>query len=271
MSDPTYRTTKLACACLVVLSTMLPAQKSKPQTPDAKRSSDGWEQIEFPSADGLAITGDLYLAHEDPETPFMVLCHQARWSRGEYRETAPKFNKLGFNCLAIDQRSGGVVNGVANETARRAKAKKLGLDYIDARPDIIAALLYARKHYAKGKLILVGSSYSSALALQLIGSRPKLADGVMAFAPGEYFKTKGSTWVIGSAVNLKCPVFITSAKRERGQWWSIYSAIRTKKKNAFVPETKGQHGSRALWKRFADHPAYWKAVEGFLALHFPRK
>ena len=46
--------------------------------------------------------------------PVLVLFHQAGWSRGEYREIAPKLNELGYICLAIDQRSGKGVNGVAN-------------------------------------------------------------------------------------------------------------------------------------------------------------
>ena len=38
-------------------------------------------QVEFPSEDGVIITADLYAAHVDPKTPFIVLFHQAGWSR----------------------------------------------------------------------------------------------------------------------------------------------------------------------------------------------
>jgi len=74
-----------------------------------------FQKVTFPSTDGLMLTADLYMPH--PKTaPFIVLFHQARWSRGEYREIAPKLNEMGFNCLAMDQRSGGEVNDVKNES-----------------------------------------------------------------------------------------------------------------------------------------------------------
>src|SRR5438477_11180739 len=72
-------------------------------------------QITFPSADGLIITADSYLQNDT--LPWILLCHQAGYSRGEYKETAVKFENFGYNCLAIDQRSGDSVNGIKNETA----------------------------------------------------------------------------------------------------------------------------------------------------------
>ena len=77
--------------------------------------------ITFSSADDTQLTADVYAPH-DKSNPFIVLCHQAGWSRGEYRDIAPKLNQLGFNCMAIDQRSGEAVNDVANETFAAATA-----------------------------------------------------------------------------------------------------------------------------------------------------
>lgn len=232
-----------------------------------------YTQVEFPSLDGLEITADLYAPHEDRRMPFIVLCHQAQWSRGEYREIAPKLNALGFNCLAIDQRSGGSVNGVDNETAKRAQEKQLGTNYVDARPDIVAALRHVRKEkLARGALIAWGSSYSSALVIQVVGSEKNIADGVISFAPGEYFTRFGkpNTWVQASAAKIKKPVFITSAKNEKPQWQNIFAAIPSKAKASFLPETDGNHGSRALWSQFSDSEAYWKALTEFLDKNFPR-
>jgi hypothetical protein len=48
--------------------------------------------ITFPSGDGVTCTADLYRVHPDPATPFIVLFHQAGYSRGEYREIAPRLN-----------------------------------------------------------------------------------------------------------------------------------------------------------------------------------
>ena len=236
-------------------------------------SAADFETITFKSKDGLEITADLYKKHKDVKTPFIVLCHQARWSRGEYREIAPKLNELGFNCMAIDQRSGGAVNGVNNETFQRAQKAGKATNYPDARPDIIAAVKFAKKKHAKGKVILWGSSYSSALVLQIAGSEKKLVDGVLSFAPREYFGRFGKpgNWITQAAKSIKCPAFITSAKREKPQWQAIYDAIPGKNKAFFLPEAEGQHGSRALWKQFPESGDYWKAVKDFLAKHFKTK
>ena len=228
------------------------------------------EQATFKSGDGLEITADLYIVHKDKKTPLIVLCHQAGWSRGAYREIAPRLNKLGFNCIAVDQRSGKGVNGVKNETAARAVAAKKGMNYADAEIDVIAALKYARKNHAKGKLLAWGSSYSAGLVLQIAGAHPELVDGVLSFSPADRFdrfgKPKG--WVTASAKNIKCPVFITSAKNEKKNWQPIFDAIPGNTKTSYLPETKGNHGSRSLWKKFDDNEGYWKAVESFLKANF---
>lgn len=221
--------------------------------------------IEFPSEDGLTITADTYIKHS-LDKPFIVLFHQAGWSRGEYTEIAPKLNELGFNCMAIDQRSGKMVNEIVNQTAKRAEEKKLGMDFPDAIPDLLAAIKYARKNFVKGKLIIWGSSYSSALVLKLTGEHKNLCDAVLSFAPGEYFTRFGKSgdWISKSAKNIDVPVFITSAKSEKMYWAPIFELIKSTDKHSFLPETKGNHGSRALWEKFPDSKDYWKAVKKFL-------
>lgn len=222
--------------------------------------------IEFPSEDGLTITADLYLAHKDRHTPFIVLFHQAGWSRGEYRETAPRLNAMGFNAMAVDQRSGDTVNGVENATARLAQAQGKPARYLDAMADMRAALAYARGHYAQGKLIAWGSSYSSALVLVLAGENPELADATLSFSPGEYFTQlgKSATWIRRHAANIRKPVFITSARDEHHAWANIYAAIPAASKTSYIPASSGHHGSRALWKEFSDSTGYWQAVTAFL-------
>lgn len=221
--------------------------------------------IEFDSEDGLKITADTYIKH-DFEKPFIVLFHQAGWSRGEYLEIAPKLNELGFNCMAIDQRSGWMINEVENQTAARAVKKRMLTYYPDAIPDLLAAIKYAKKNFAKGKLIIWGSSYSSALVLKLAGEDKDLCDALLSFAPGEYFERFGFTsdWISKSAKNIEVPVFITSAKSEKPNWMPIYEKIKSDKKEFYLPETDGQHGSRALWEKFPDHKGYWKAIKKYL-------
>jgi len=227
--------------------------------------------VTFASEDGLLVTAELYTPHKPSETPIIVLFHQAGASRGEYTEIAPWLNKLGYNCMAVDQRSGGGMNGVVNETAQRAEQQNRPTGYVDALPDIKAALTYARRHYGKAGVIAWGSSYSAALVLQVAGVAPALVDGVLAFSPGEYFKRAGkpATWIQSSAKNIRVPVFITSARSEADQWAGIYAAIETHNKVAFVPVTDGRHGARALWGKYPDSDAYRDAVQAFLVRYFP--
>lgn len=221
--------------------------------------------ITFPSEDGLMITADLSIEHPDTAT-FIVLFHQAQWSRGEYGETGPILSTMGFNYMAVDQRSGREINGVVNETAKRAKEKGKPTAYADALPDMKAAIDYARIHYAQGKLIIWGSSYSASLVLKIAGDNLKKVDAVLAFAPGEYFARSGKskTYITDSAKSITCPVFITSAKSEKQKWFSIYEAIPSPSKKYFLPSTEGAHGSRALWKQTPEHKTYWKKVKSFL-------
>jgi len=221
--------------------------------------------ITFESKDGIPITADLYISY-DKSAPFILLCHQAGWSRGEYLEIAPKLNKMGFNCMAIDQRSGGEVNEVINQTKIAAEKAGKELLYHHAIPDMKAAIQYVKKNYTDATFILWGSSYSSALSLKLGGDYNDVIDGVLAFAPGEYFERAGlgGDFITKSAKNITQPVFITSAKNEHKYWKDIYAAIPSSKKASFLPETEGNHGSRALWEKFDDHQAYWKAVTAFL-------
>lgn len=226
------------------------------------------ETFEIQSLDGLEITIDKYQI--DDISPIIILFHQAGWSRGEYKEIAPKLNKLGFNCLAVDQRSGGSVHNIANETNKRALEKNLQVTYTDAMQDMVGVLKYVRIKYKDLKIIAWGSSYSSALILKIAGDSPELCDAVLSFAPGEYFVKLGKAedWITKSAKNISCPVFITSAKDEHKQWKDIYTVIPEGKKHMFLPKTRGNHGSRALWEQFSDSEDYWKEVKSFLSKYF---
>ncbi len=227
------------------------------------------ETIRFKSLDNVMITADLYITNLDKRTPFIVLFHRAGWSRGEYNEIAVKLNAFGFNCMAVDLRSGGEVLGIKNKTKLDALSKNKNTTYIDAMNDIKAALLYARKHFAKGELIAWGSSYSASLIIKMIADDKGLADRVISFSPGEYFTQfdKAPDWIKESAKKLRVPIFITSAKKEEGYWKPIYDVI-TSEKSYYLPKTAGHHGSRSLWSKYSDSNGYWHAVKGFLRGNF---
>lgn len=230
-----------------------------------ERSERSYVQVTFPSEDGLKMTADVYAA-KHPDAAVIVLFHQARWSRGEYRDIAPKLGAMGFSCIAVDQRSGTSVNGVKNETYERARRARKQTSYLDARPDLRAAMAYARKRFPKAsRYVAWGSSYSASLALALAGEDSKFADAVLAFSPGEYFGKAGKErWVATRAAKIRVPVFITSGRKEARRWKSIFEAISGPKKRAFVPKGAGMHGARALWSRSRDSAEYWKATRKFL-------
>lgn len=227
----------------------------------------GQKTITFKAKDDLEVTADLYLT-DDAKAPMIVLFHQAGWSRGEYKEIAPKLNKLGFNCLAVDQRSGGEINDVSNETFKKAEGKGLSTNYVDAIPDMNAAIDYVKANYKEAsKTLIWGSSYSAGLVLKIAAERKDI-DGVLSFSPGEYYSKQGKPkdWIKSTAKNITVPTFITSAKLEKKSWWDIAAEIPEENRAYFLPTKLGKHGSRALWEKFSDSAEYWKAVEEFLAL-----
>jgi dienelactone hydrolase len=217
-------------------------------------------KIYFPASDALLITADLYFVNDT--LPYMILCHQAGYSRGEYMETATKFCRLGYNCIAIDQRCGNEVNGVKNETAALATLKKKATSYLDAEQDILAAIDYAYTKSGK-KVLLVGSSYSASLALRIAATNKKV-NAVMAFSPGEYF---GTTLKLKDAiVYLTVPLFVTSTKEEATDVSTLISDVKSKIKKQYIPAAKGGHGSSCLWKNNQDYQDYWSAILIFMKL-----
>jgi len=221
-----------------------------------------YQPVEYPSLDGLTISAHLY-SDNNKSKPFILLFHQASYSKGEYLEIAPKLTKIGFNVMAVDLRSGDMINFIENETSDRALDKNLDTGYISALPDIEASILYAQKNLTTHKLILWGSSYSSSLVLY-IANKTKNISAVLSFAPGEYYKKQGKHFIQEHVNHLTMPVFITSAKEEKENWWHIYQAIPSEKKTFFLPKTEGVHGAKALWENNPSHPSYWDAVIHFL-------
>lgn len=222
------------------------------------------ETVNFKSLDNLLITADLYMIDNDINRAMIVLFHQARSSRGEYNEIALRLNKLGFNCMAVDLRSGKISNKVKNETFMRAAKLHKKTSYLNAQIDIIAALQYARGY--SNKIITWGSSYSASLILKTIGEKPRYSKAILVFSPGEYFSKfdKPDDYIQSSASKLKMPVFITSARNEVEKWQNIYDVIDEKYRVGFIPKSVGHHGSSALWSKYSSSKEYWSAVERFL-------
>ena len=236
---------------------------------DAAADGQRFKEVDFPTTGGIEARADLYSPRKKA-TALIILFHQAGWSRGEYREIAPKLVKQGYQVMAVDQRSGKAVNGVPNHTHRRAKRRKMATGYHDAYADLEAALRYATKVLKPQDIIVWGSSYSASLVFRLAAEHPDEVDAVLAFSPGEYFrKGHGPVYIQSFARRVQDPVFITSSKSERDSTKPIFDAVPVEQKILFTPASLGRHGSRALWEKWNDSDVYWTAVNGFLEVYAP--
>jgi len=221
--------------------------------------------ITLTASDGVKVFGAEYKA-KSPDAPIILLFHQAGSSRAEYATIAPRLVAAGFNVLAIDQRSGGSMWGDKNGNETVAHLGK-SAEYLDALPDLKAALEWARADNRKRKVILWGSSYSSSLVFILAADNPGEVAGILAFSPGEYFANQHM--IHDSAAKIHVPVFVTSAADadEIAAAKSILAAVpgREKDKVQYVPKTS-VHGSSTL--RDDRNPkgaaANWEAVMAFL-------
>ena len=216
------------------------------------------ETVTFPSQDGLTITADIYKANNN--TISILLCHQAGFSRGEYKDTALLLNSYGYSVMAIDQRSGDEVNGVFNETAKLAKSKKIETEYINAKPDIIAAIDYLYNANGNKPLLLVGSSYSATLAM-LIGEKNAKIKAVAAFSPGEYYKAMSIQTEIK---DLDKPTFVTASLSETEDLSTLVSKMKKDNLSHYKPTEEGIHGSRVLWESTKGYEDYRSAFKTFL-------
>lgn len=223
------------------------------------------QTVTFPSKDGVPVTADLYLPY-DKNAPLVLLCHRAKWSRGEYLEIAPKLNLLGFNAIAIDQRSGKTKNNIDNATALAAEGAGKATTYLDAVQDIQSAIDYGFSNHASSKIILWGSSYSASLSLTLLENNKDKVKACLCFSPGEYFGDLGkeTDWIKKEAEKVTVPVFITSKISEEKDSHPIFNAIKTAEKTYYLPIIESKHGSQALYETTEGFENNWAETQKFL-------
>lgn len=222
-------------------------------------NNQAYEKITFVAPDGVTIHANEYKI--DDSSPIIVLCHQARFNKFEYDGIAEELNAQGYNCVAIDQRSGGPIASAQNETNLSAKENEAGVDYLDAIQDITAAVNYCSEKYNQ-KVILWGSSYSSSLVLWE-GMKNDNVLATVSFSPGDYFPEIGS--LTDSISNYTKPFFITSSKAEIHGTEAVLAKVEFGANQVhFKPEGNGHHGSRALWINQDGGEEYWDAILNFL-------
>lgn len=218
-----------------------------------------YDKITFEAPDGVTIHANEYKI--DDTSPIILLCHQARFNKFEYDGIAERLNENGYNCIAMDQRSGGPIASAQNETNLSAKEQGAAVDYLDAIQDITAAVNYASDKYNQ-KVILWGSSYSSSLVLWE-GMSNDNVKATVSFSPGDYFPEIGS--LTDSLQNYSKPFFITSSKAEIPGTEAVLSKVNFGTNQAhFKPTSDGHHGSRALWINQDGGEEYWAAILDFL-------
>jgi pimeloyl-ACP methyl ester carboxylesterase len=215
-------------------------------------------KVTFLAADGLEITADFYLY--DNGAPYIILLHQENSSRGEYREIAPKLLKTGFNCLAVDLRSGKESAFVQNETAREAQKNNISATKPDCEKDILAAMDYIRKTAVKNKCIIFGSSFSASLAMK-VANQNKNVTAVIAFSPGEYFnQISVKDWL----KDFNKMTFIASTKREQSFVAELLKDIPEQFITQFIPSGDGIQGAPALWDDNPHANEYWMSLMMFI-------
>jgi dienelactone hydrolase len=228
--------------------------------PLAARADSPPEPVTLRAADGTAVYG-LRWRTGTARRGTILLFHQAGTNAAEYGPIGPRLAGLGFDALAIDQRSGGTAYGRRNETAARIGGE---VSFVAALPDLEAALAFARADKAAGPVIVWGSSYSAALAFVLAAKHRGEVAAVLAFSPGEYLDR---TSVRDAAARVDCPVFVTSASSadEEAAAQRILDAVPSALKRQYRPKI-GVHGSATL--RVDRDPsgaeANWQAVIAFL-------
>jgi len=219
------------------------------------------KKVGFPSKDGLTITAESY--EIDPDKPVILLFHQGGYNKYEYADIAPRLNKMGFNAIAIDQRSGGSFADKQNETYNRAIENGIeNIEFTDAVQDIESAIDYLTDTYQQ-KIIVWGSSYSSSLALH-VAEKNKNVKAVISFSPGDYFGDKLPS-LKTVLPKIEQPFLVTSSRDEASELKELLSSVdQSNLQLQFIPESDGFHGSRALWINQAGADEYWAAIMSFL-------
>ena len=200
------------------------------------------KEVQLKAKDGVTVYA--YLTHAKTAGKAIVLMfHQAGSSHAEYTPIIPSITKLGFDCLALDQRLGDGLYG-ENKTAKNFKGNQE--DYAAAYPDLVAALDWAKAHNYK-KIVAWGSSYSAALTLRLNAEHGKDLAAALAFSPGEYIGKKGTVrrW----ASRAKVPMFLTGLPSEvKESILKFYDALpkTLQTKSLLFTNANSVHGSSTL-------------------------
>lgn len=212
----------------VLLALLLPQLAAAPALADTR----------VEAADGDPVYSTLRQAPHAGRA-IALLFHQAGANRHEYDRIAPRLNRLGFDTLALDQRSGGAKFGGDNRTVQ---ARGGSASYLPAYADLEGALGWAREH-GYPTVVAVGSSYSASLTLQLAARHGDALDAVAVFSPGEYFHDPDR--VKSALARITIPIYITTDPDEEARVDEVLAIADTSKITRYRPG-HGVHGASTL-------------------------
>jgi len=248
---------------LVFVGVWMLVQSCQTSPSDDENVTENSAAISYTTADSIVVYGDLFVVDKSATT--ILLFHQAGANaKSEYSNIIPRLIELGYNVMAIDQRSGGQRFGGYNRTVAKLSTSRFG--YCEVYPDLVGSLNYLKQHNYSGKKIIWGSSYSAALVIKLANEHPEEIAGVLAFSPAsgepmndckpeQYFNT------------LPMPVLILRPQREAEIESVKYQLeIASTQGHQTYVANPGTHGSSMLVKGRvgADVSATWGVVIKFL-------
>ena len=203
------------------------------------------QSITLRAVDGVTVFGSLTKLYrrsspnQKREPKIALLFHQAGSNLHEYDTVTPLFHTASFDTLAIDQRSGGTKWGKTNQTVSKLKKNA---SYLEAKPDLEAALSWAKANGYKNVLV-VGSSYSAALVFMLAAEHPEVF-AIASFSPGDLGK---GNLIANAAAESKASVYVTAASNNREQKKVDQAVSRVTKSRLTRHRAKtGVHGISTL-------------------------
>jgi YVTN family beta-propeller protein len=242
---------------------------------DAPASPDGIEWIpslpvpsdvvRFAAVDGGIVFADLHRSPAERARAFFVLLHQGGSSgRAEYRNIVPRLLASGFDVGVVDLPEGGDLFGGLNRAVQHSDGSTPG--FCETYPAVEAALDWALVEANGRPVVVLGSSYTGALALQLAGRRTDDLAGVAGFSPasgGPMTECLGRRFTEG--IELPILAIRPESEMELATVEDDLAALEAQGHRIWVARP-GVHGASMLDPaRVANSEATWRVLESWLS------
>lgn len=219
--------------------------------------------VSWPTSDNRTVHATWYGSVGPPKGIIMAMHQAGANARGEYAPIIPRLAEAGWDVVAVDLREGGSRFGSVNRTA---SAEAGSGDYCAAAPDILGGISYVRGVRADIPLVLMGSSYSGALALRAGAFHNNDVSAVIAFSPansGPMESCRGEDATEG----LLAPILALrpAGEMERESSRVQFERFREQGHQTYVADP-GTHGASMLVEERVggDVEDTWTVVEEFL-------